>query len=485
MMAFEVSSDVTAFAGAVDGCGGRAFLVDSAVVDGLAGIKPSRIDLVVIGLDQKTVGELVEKAARSSTGRRASRSSFVAAGGIPVSVSTGARGRKRSRSAVVSLPNVAIGEALLGRVFSVETILYDPLTGSVEDPFGGLADLELGRLSVVDGTQGHDQTAPLRGASLAARYGLSVDPATAAAMRNVASSDVPAHFVWRALEEILIDCERPSIGLEALAQMGVLDAVAPGLAALAGHPQDPVLHPEGDAWVHTRLVANEARLAGEGLDRTSRLRLSVAALCHDIGKPGVTSLVGDRLVAGGHERLGVAITTSLLSRIGGASHLGADGAQVVAALVRHHLLPVRLYGAGRPLSPRLARRIARAVDVDLLYRLALSDGLGRGEPARTHLAADWFRRSIDKATAKAGSVPSLVDSPDAVAFGARPGPEAHAVTEALVTMQNEGTVCDRDSAHRAVRRLLDGKATDRTVAGRPTRMRPQGRKTLTANADHD
>lgn len=486
MTAIALPTDLTAFAKAVVERGGRSYVTGAAVVECISDRTPSRFDLSVFGLDPKTIAGLVDDAVGSVTGRSQVRSPFVTPDGTEIVIAAGAPGRRRSRSAAVGLPGEAIEAALRGRNFTVEMILCDPLTGHIEDPFGGVGDLERGRLAIAGTPSEYNPATPFRGASLAARHGLSLDPATAVALRRDATRDVPLHFVWRSLEEILVDADRPSIGLDALLQMGALAAVAPELAALSGQPEDPRLHPEGDAWVHTRLVTNEARILGEGLPRASRFRLSLAALCHDIGKPRAAALVGQRLATGGHDRLGAELASSMLARLGAAAHIGADGVDLVVALVRHHLIPARLYRARHRMSARLGRRIARRLDIDLLYRLALSDGLGRGEPARSHHAAEWFRDCFDTALDTAGCTGRLVDGSDIVALGAHAGPQARAVVEAVRGMQLSGTLGDRETAHDEAGRLV-ATATQRVRKVR-ARPRPAGRadqKTLTDSRHHD
>ena len=69
----------------------------------------------------------------------------------------------------------------------------------------------------------------------------------------------------------------------------------PELVALVSCPQDPIWHPEGDVWAHTKLVVGEAaRIAVErSLSPEERLTLLFSALCHDFGKPHTTTHEAD------------------------------------------------------------------------------------------------------------------------------------------------------------------------------------------------
>jgi putative nucleotidyltransferase with HDIG domain len=86
-----------------------------------------------------------------------------------------------------------------------------------------------------------------------------------------------------------------------------LDATFPWLRALAGCPQDPVHHAEGDVAVHTRMVCEKmASLpAWQALPVGDRAVALAAALFHDIAKPATTRCDDDgRVTAPGHSRRG-------------------------------------------------------------------------------------------------------------------------------------------------------------------------------------
>ncbi|RME39115.1 MAG: HD domain-containing protein [Deltaproteobacteria bacterium] len=103
-----------------------------------------------------------------------------------------------------------------------------------------------------------------------------------------------------------------------------LPQVLPEVAALAGVPQPPDYHGEGDALEHTRLTV--AALAPD-----ADARLVWAAALHDVGKATTTRLVDGRWRAHGHDRLSGERAAQVLSRFN-AEQMAED----VAWLVRHH-----------------------------------------------------------------------------------------------------------------------------------------------------
>lgn len=143
---------------------------------------------------------------------------------------------------------------------------------------------------------------------------------------------------------------------------------------LAGVPQDPHHHAEGDVAVHTRLACQaladmpqwRARPAGE------RVRLFTAVLMHDIGKPGCTRVDPDgRITSHGHSVRGDLMVRRILWE------LGADIAwrEHVAALVRHHQFP--FWALARPDAQQIAFRASLLACNADLADLATADATGR------------------------------------------------------------------------------------------------------------
>ncbi len=152
-----------------------------------------------------------------------------------------------------------------------------------------------------------------------------------------------------------------------------LDARFPWVRRLRGVPQDPKWHREGDVWIHTRLVCEA--LAGmarwRALDPAGRRVLWLAALLHDVAKPEVTRVEGDRIRTPFHAPRGAIRAREILWEVG----VDATEREHVSGLVRHHSLPQnalegddteRRVSAG---SLRCAlRNLALLAEADLLGR---------------------------------------------------------------------------------------------------------------------
>lgn len=153
-----------------------------------------------------------------------------------------------------------------------------------------------------------------------------------------------------------------------------LDAAFPWLRALAGCPQDPVHHAEGDVAVHTRMVCEKmASLpAWQALPVDDRAVALAAALFHDIAKPATTRCEADgRVTAPGHSRRGELMARAELYRMG----VPFAVRESIAGLVRHHQVPFFLIDA--PDALRRAITVAERARGDLLAVLAEADMRGR------------------------------------------------------------------------------------------------------------
>ena len=133
-----------------------------------------------------------------------------------------------------------IADDLARRDFTVNAIAYDPLTGALVDPHGGLDDLRRGLLRAVgDPAQrfGEDGLRVLRGARFTASLGFDLEPATEAAIagalgvfRRVSPERVREEWL-KALRS-----PAPSRAFAVMARTGILGATLPALTAPAADP---------------------------------------------------------------------------------------------------------------------------------------------------------------------------------------------------------------------------------------------------------
>lgn len=443
-------------------------LVGGWVRDYLLGIESKDFDIEVYGVEPGRLRALLEGIAPVNTvGGQFAVYKVAFYGPSPVDPHTIDRveidvsiPRRESKSGrghrgftIEGDPQMSFEEAARRRDFTVNAILFDPLTSEIIDPFGGATDLKARLLrAVADDTFVEDSLRVLRAVQLAARFEMSVEPRTAELCRSIDLADLPHERIWGEMEKLLTMAARPSIGLQVALELGVLDKLFPEILALAGCPQDPEWHPEGDVFIHTKLAMDEAVRLADELSKEKRITVMLAVLCHDLGKPLTTELIQGRIRSLGHDEAGLEPALNVMSRLGLYTHSGYDVRSQVLSLVREHLRPAQFYDDRNRATDGAFRRLARKVDMDLLYRVAKANALGRG-PASSSVKQDWF---IEKARAlgvEHRAPEPILKGRHLIAVGFPPGPRMGELLRMVYDLQLDGEVVDLEQALLAARRL--------------------------------
>ncbi|HET9369701.1 MAG TPA: hypothetical protein VFO19_05615 [Vicinamibacterales bacterium] len=445
---------VTAIATAVRGAGGRALVVGGRVRDELLGIDAKDLDLEVFGVDGARLRDLL--SAFGSVEAVGEQFAVYKIGGLDVALP-----RRESKTgaghkgfAVEGDPGMSLEDAARRRDFTINAMSRDPLTGELVDPFGGRRDLHGRVLRAVDAsTFADDSLRVLRGLQFAARFELTIDEGTKALCRSLPLDDLPAERIWGEVEKLLLRAQRPSIGLALARELGVVDRLWPEIAALIGCPQEPEWHPEGDVWVHTLLVVDEARLRIGDLDRGPAVAMMLGAICHDLGKPATTALVDGRIRSLGHEDRGVEPATSLLDRLNVHSLDGYDVRRAVLGIVAHHLKPSMFFRAPTPVGDGAFRRLAQKVDLELLARFAKADCRGRTGMFDCS-AMDWFVERARALGVEHRAPAPLVLGRHLIALGVPPGPRLGEILRQIYERQLDGEITTTDEGVALAKTLI-------------------------------
>jgi tRNA nucleotidyltransferase (CCA-adding enzyme) len=449
---------------ALRAAGGTPYVVGGAVRDSLLGLPIKDFDVEVFSLPPGRLESVLAAHGRVDAVGQAFRVyKLSGVEGVPGAVDV-ALPRRDSKVgpghrgiAVEGDPDLSVEEASRRRDFTINAMLFDPVTLGILDHWGGRRDLEARLLRAVDArTFGEDPLRALRAVQFAARYELALDEATAALCASMPLAELPPERVFGEIEKLLLKARRPSIGLDLLKAWGMLPVVAPELLPLEATPQDPGWHPEGDVWAHTLQVVDEAAalLDDLGGDRPRQLAVMLGALCHDLGKPATTRFEDGRMRSRGHEEAGLAPTTSLLDRWGVHTLLGYDVRAQVLALVAHHLKPGQLFDERDKVSDGAIRRLARKCEPDLLYRVARADCLGRRPGAFDPVAMDWFRQRVQELDVAVRPPEPILKGRDVIALGVTAGPEVGRVLRAVYERQLDGAVTTLEEARAEACRVL-------------------------------
>jgi tRNA nucleotidyltransferase (CCA-adding enzyme) len=434
--------------------GGRAMLVGGCVRDELMSVEPKDHDLEVYGIEADRLKEILESFGTVYT---VGESFTVYKLGADLDVSLPRRERKTGRGhrgfTVEGDPGMSFEEASKRRDFTINAILKDPLTGELIDLHGGREDIDKKILRAVSAeTFPEDSLRVLRGAQFAARLEFDIEPGTVEICRKIDLTDLPSERVWGELEKILLLAEKPSIGLDWLYKLGVVEQIFPEMQSLVGVPQEPAWHPEGDVDVHTLMVADEARKLIDGLPYAKQVTVMLGAVCHDFGKPPTTEFFDGRWRSHSHDVAGIEPTITFLDRLGIFTIGGYDVRNQIINLVRYHLKPGEYYKAKNPVGDGAFRRLARKVEPDLLYRVAKADSLGRNPdwlPAEKRFgseAQEWFIEKVRELNVEERAPESILMGRHLIEMGLKPGPLFKKVLDAVYELQMDGKVTNLDEA---------------------------------------
>ena len=130
----------------------------------------------------------------------------------------------------------------------------------------------------------------------------------------------------------ILEANKPSIGLNLLDKSGLLPIFLPELSNMKGVEQRKEYHHK-DAFQHTLQVLDQVA------DKSSKLRIRLAALFHDIAKPR-TKRFDEKLgwTFHGHELVGERMSDAILRRM----KYSVNTINYVKKLVRLHLRPMTL-----------------------------------------------------------------------------------------------------------------------------------------------
>ena len=327
------------------------------------------------------------------------------------------------------------------RDFTINGLLMKHDTGEVLDYVGGRADLAAGVVRAIGESERRfteDKLRMLRAVRFAARFGYTIDPDTFSAIRKHAS-EIHSVSPERIRDELtkLLSEGAARRGFELLDDTGLLREVLPEISLMNGVQQPPEYHPEGDVWIHTRMML-------EGLPVGVSPTLAWGVLLHDIGKPPTfrpASETGDRIRFDGHVDVGVRMAEAICRRLRFAN----EETEQVKALVANHMKFKDVAQMRKSTLKRFVRQPRFAEHLEL-HRLDCSASHGRLD---IYQAVQDF---LAATPAEQVRPPRLLSGDDLVGMGFQPGPAFQRILTAVEDAQLDGALQTKDQAIAFVRR---------------------------------
>lgn len=347
-------------------------------------------------------------------------------------------------------------EDVARRDFTINGLLYDPLTGTLYDWVGGQQDLLRRRIRTIGDPRERfqeDRLRMLRAVRLACELDFEIEPDTLQAIRALA--DRIRTTSWERIRDELarlLTGPRRARGLRLLDETGLLSQILPEVAAMKGVVQPPEYHPEGDVFTHTVLALDALR--------DPSAVLAFATLLHDIGKP-LTLTRDGRIRFPGHDRVGAERAREVCQRL----RLSREETERIVALVRDHM---RLADLPRMREAKRRRFFARS-DFEELLELYRADCVASHGDLTTY---EWILATRAELRPEEVNPPRLLTGDDLIALGLRPGPPFRELLEAVRDAQLEGRVRTREEALALVRELL--RAQEKSLPGSNSHPEPPG-----------
>jgi poly(A) polymerase len=318
------------------------------------------------------------------------------------------------------------------RDFTVNGMFFDPLQEKVLDFVHGRADLDSKTIRAIGDPASRfqeDRLRLFRAIRFAVQLGFTIETDTWKALVGLApeSKHLAPERVRDELVKIFTSPD-PARGLIAI--------WIPELLEMRGCAQSPEHHPEGDVWVHTRLLLTH-------LKNPSPV-LAFSALLHDVGKPRTSRTEpSGRIRFFGHEGVGARMAEEILRRL----RFSNDDIGAMVACIANHMA---FKDAPQMRVSTLKRLLARPTFSEELE-------LHRVDCTASHGELDIHRFLVAKQSefSKEEIKPKpLITGHDLQAFGLSPGPRMGEMLNQLMDEQLEGKITDRNSALKRVENLL-------------------------------
>ena len=422
-----------------------AYVVGGAVRDELLGLQSKDADFLVLAVDILGLHEVLEPHGRVEdlivAGRTVGVRLFprdrdlraVAPAGVEFAPPRREQstGPGRHDFEIVVDPSATVEDDLARRDFTINAIARRLSDGLIVDPFGGREDLEHGVLRTVSPRSfAEDPLRLVRGLRFVSQLGLDPEDETLSQMREdaravaiVSGERVGGGLAADGMGELskLLLGRDPRKALRLARDTGVLVEILPEFVKAVGFDQESRYH---DLTVDEHTFAAVQAAADAGMS----LRVRLATLFHDLGKPHVAWRGTDRRLhfyarrgRRDHAEVSAQLADGALRRL----RYPNDLRESVVQIVRFHMLDIGKADAVR--ARRLLRRHGDRLALDLLDHKEV-DLIGKGDDGPRDVdeleRLRCFRVVLEGELVSPHRLSDLaVDGADLIEIGYRPGPE--------------------------------------------------------------
>jgi len=322
---------------------------------------------------------------------------------------------------------VSLAEDLKRRDFTINALAYRVTTNELVDLFDGIEDIKAKRLVAVgDASErfAEDALRMMRAVRLAAELDFMIESKTMSAILQH-SSQLKRISIERVSAEFLriLQSKTPMQGIIFMEKLGLLEQFLPELTVAIGCEQGGI-HAY-DVYEHLLRTMQAAA------DKDFSLKMRLAALFHDIGKPKTRRVGGKNKKYSffGHEVVGARMTKEILERL----KLPRETIDEVVSLVRWHMFfsdPDQITLAA------VRRTIVRIGEehIEDLLNLRVCDRIGTGRPKEQPFRFRKYKAMVDEALRDPISVKMLKINGNRIMelSGEKPGKKLGLILNALL-----------------------------------------------------
>ena len=321
------------------------------------------------------------------------------------------------------------------RDFTINGLLMRHDSGEVLDYVGGQADLNAKIIRAI-GEPGlrftEDKLRMMRAVRFAARFGFEIEAET---FRTIRRHVAEIHRVSpeRLREELtkMLTEGAARQAFELLDETWMLQQVLPEIGAMKGVAQPAQFHPEGDVWIHTRMML-------EGLPKDASPTLAWGVLLHDVGKPPTfqsAAETGDRIRFNHHVQVGVRMAEDICKRL----RFSNEDTEQILALVDNHMR----FGAVEEMRASTLKKFVRLPHFEEHLALHRLDCLSSHRNLDSY---NFVQRFLEVTPPEQVRPERLLTGDDLQDLGFRPSPLFSQILQALEDAQLEGQIRTQEEA---------------------------------------
>lgn len=321
-------------------------------------------------------------------------------------------------------------EDALRRDFTVNGLFYDPFGDKVIDYVNGAADINKKIIRAIgdpDLRFDEDKLRLLRAVRFASALNFKIESGTWDAVKKRAM-EISSISAERIRDELVKIFTKPNahIGLDLLSAAGLLKQILPEVEAMKGVEQPPEFHPEGDVYVHTRLLL-------EKLDQPTTATLALGALFHDVGKPPTLVVREGKITFYEHAQIGAKMTETIMRRL----RFSNEEIDSVCSSVENHM---KFGDVQKMREGKLKRFVSRnnfSEELEL-HRIDCLSCHGKLDNYQ------FLKNRLKDYAAEDLKPDPLINGHDLLALGMKPGPGIKRILEELYDLQLESPDKDRN-----------------------------------------